>query len=219
MIRWDLENGNDIRVTSDSSISSRATLRNTKLNGSIKIAEGCKIMDGVRIDAASQVNIGRYTSIMGPNTDIKAYINPVKIGAFCSIARNVAIQEFNHKLDNLTTYHIHQNIINHDRRNDIYSKGSIEIGNDVWIGTQCVITSGAKIEDGAVIGANSVVIGEIPSFAIAAGSPAKIISYRFDESVRNKIKDLKWWDWDIEKIKANRRIFEDIEELKGFMDE
>ena len=171
------------------------------------------------MDAGAEVSIGRYTSIMGPNTDIKSYIYPVKIGAFCSIARNVAIQEFNHKLDNLTTYHIHQNIFNTDRKNDIYSKVSVEIGNDVWIGTECLITSGAKIGNGAVIGANSVVVGEIPAYAVAIGSPAKVIKYRFDETTRNKIEQLNWWSWDIEKIKRNKRLFGNIEELKGFVDE
>lgn len=218
-IRWDLENHNSIKITSESFISPLVTLRNTRIRGLIKIDEGCKIVDGVRIDAESEVNIGRYTSIMGPNTDIKSSINAVNIGAFCSIARNVAIQEFNHKIDNLTTYHIHQNIFNSDREKDIYSKGTVEIGNDVWIGTQCLITSGAKIGDGAVIGANSVVVGDIPAFAVAVGSPAKVIKYRFDEVTRNKIKNLKWWYWDIEKIKSNPGLFENIEELKDFIDE
>ena len=218
-IRWDLENENIVKISGESFISPKATLRNTKLSGFIKIEEGCKVLDGVRVDAGAEVSIGRYTSIMGPNTDIKSYIYPVEIGAFCSIARNVAIQEFNHKLNNLTTYHIHQNIFNADRKKDIYSKGPVEIGNDVWIGTQCLITSGAKIGNGAVIGANSVVVGEIPAYAVAIGSPAKVIKYRFDETTRNKIEQLNWWSWDIEKIKRNKRLFGNIEELKGFVDE
>lgn len=54
----------------------------------------------------------------------------------------------------------------------------ITIGNDVWIGANCTILKGVNIEDGAVIGAGSVVNKNIPKNAIAAGNPAKIIKYR-----------------------------------------
>ena len=58
----------------------------------------------------------------------------------------------------------------------IYSKGPIIIGNNVWIGDKVTILAGVTIGDGAVIAANSVVTKDIPSFAVAAGSPAKIIN-------------------------------------------
>jgi len=52
------------------------------------------------------------------------------------------------------------------------------IGEDVWIAAGCKILKGSKINDSAVIGAGSVVKGEIPSNAIAVGVPAKIKKYR-----------------------------------------
>jgi len=52
------------------------------------------------------------------------------------------------------------------------SKGPIIIGNDVWIGAQCVILSGAQIEDGAIIAANSVVTCKIHPYAIVGGTSA-----------------------------------------------
>ena len=59
-----------------------------------------------------------------------------------------------------------------------YDEDDIIIGDDVWIGANSIITSGVKIGNGAVIGANSVVTHDIPSLAIAAGTPAKVINYR-----------------------------------------
>lgn len=54
----------------------------------------------------------------------------------------------------------------------------INIGEDVWIGTQCTILKGVTIGDHAVVAANSVVNKDVPPYAIVAGSPAKIIKYR-----------------------------------------
>jgi acetyltransferase-like isoleucine patch superfamily enzyme len=49
-----------------------------------------------------------------------------------------------------------------------------------------------------VIAANSVVSGFIPPYAIAAGSPAKVIKYRLDPSTIEKLQATEWWLWDQE---------------------
>lgn len=54
----------------------------------------------------------------------------------------------------------------------------ISIGDDVLIGAGAVILPATEIGRGAVIGAGSVVQGRIPEYAIAAGSPAKVIGQR-----------------------------------------
>jgi acetyltransferase-like isoleucine patch superfamily enzyme len=54
----------------------------------------------------------------------------------------------------------------------------IRIGNDVWIGASSVILPGVTIGDGAVIGAGSVVYGDVPSNAIMIGNPARLLRYR-----------------------------------------
>lgn len=51
----------------------------------------------------------------------------------------------------------------------------VVIGENVWIGTQSIILKGARIGDNSVIGAGSVVMGEIPPDVLAAGIPAKVI--------------------------------------------
>ena len=54
-----------------------------------------------------------------------------------------------------------------------------------------------------IIGANSVVASDIPPYAVAAGNPCRVIRKRFDDEFIAYLLDLKWWDWDIEKIEAN----------------
>ena len=51
----------------------------------------------------------------------------------------------------------------------------ITIGNNVWIGAQCVILPGVTIGDNSVIAAGSVVNRDIPSGVLAAGNPCKVI--------------------------------------------
>ena len=68
-----------------------------------------------------------------------------------------------------------------------------------------------KIGDGAVIGAGSVVTKNVDEYAIVAGSPARLIRYRFRESERNKLLKIKWWDWSEKKIKKEIDNFYDLE--------
>jgi acetyltransferase-like isoleucine patch superfamily enzyme len=51
----------------------------------------------------------------------------------------------------------------------------IIIGDNVWIGMNCIILKGVTIGDGAIIAAGSVVNKDIPPRALAAGAPARVI--------------------------------------------
>jgi virginiamycin A acetyltransferase len=43
----------------------------------------------------------------------------------------------------------------------------------------------------------------LPSLSIVGGNPARIIKKRFSEENISKLLELKWWDWDMEKITKN----------------
>lgn len=51
----------------------------------------------------------------------------------------------------------------------------IKVGNNVWIGTGCVILAGVTIGDNTVIGAGSVVKKSIPSNVVAVGVPCRVL--------------------------------------------
>ncbi len=59
---------------------------------------------------------------------------------------------------------------------DLYSKGPVHIGNNVFMGENAIIIS-CLIGDNVIIGASSVVTKDLPSNCMAAGNPAKIIKY------------------------------------------
>ena len=90
----------------------------------------------------------------------------------------------------------------------------IHIGSDVWIGANSTFkVSNSKrpliIGDGAVIASDSVVVKNVPPYAIVGGNPAQVIKYRFSPEVIEKMLAIKWWDWDLEKIGANFSYFSD----------
>lgn len=58
------------------------------------------------------------------------------------------------------------------------SKGGIVIEDDVWIGANCIILDGTHLRQGCVIGAGSLVRGEVQAFSIQAGNPLKLIGWR-----------------------------------------
>ena len=97
--------------------------------------------------------------------------------------------------------------IDFEKNNVLYhypvNKDKLKIGNDVWIGYEAVILSGVTIGDGAIIGTRAVVTKDVPSYTIVGGVPAKPIRKRFDEETIQKLKEIRWWDWEEERIKKN----------------
>jgi acetyltransferase-like isoleucine patch superfamily enzyme len=56
----------------------------------------------------------------------------------------------------------------------------IKVGNDVWIGSGCLILKGVQIGDRAIVGARSVVTKDVPNDSIVAGHPAHVIGVATD---------------------------------------
>ncbi len=83
----------------------------------------------------------------------------------------------------------------------------------MWVGVNAVIKSGVTIGDGAVIGAGSIVTKDIPAYEIWAGNPAHKIRDRFSEDVKMKLLEMKWWEWDDDKIAEYAEYFDDPERL------
>ena len=97
-------------------------------------------------------------------------VNCIVIGNDLLTGTNVIITDNAHGLTNDETLHTSPRI------RSIVSKGSVTIGNNVWLGNNVCIMPNVSIGDGVVVGANSVVTHDIPSYTVAAGVPARIIS-------------------------------------------
>ena len=126
------------------------------------------------------------------------------IGRFCSIAAGVRflMNGGNHQVATMSSYPF-----------SIFGdgweaaapeawpyKGDTRVGNDVWIGYGATILPGVTIGDGAVVGSLSVVASDVPPYAIVGGNPARVIRHRFDDASIARLLELRWWDWEIERI-------------------
>ena len=110
----------------------------------------------------------------------------LKIGSYCSIAPDVwFLLGGEHQLHSISTYPF--KVMSFGYQCEAGSKGDIVVQDDVWIGTNAIICSGITIGQGAVIAAGSVVTKDVPSYAIVGGNPAKVIKYRFNEELRDRM--------------------------------
>lgn len=132
------------------------------------------------------------------------------IGKFCSIAcgAKFIFNCANHTLKSLSTYTFPLFFEEWDLpKSEVATawdnKGDIVIGNDVWIGYDAVIMAGVKIGDGAIIGARAVVTKDVEPYSIVGGVPAKEIRKRFAPDIIEKLQNLQWWNWPVERIKES----------------
>lgn len=130
------------------------------------------------------------------------------VGKYCSIAEGVEIYlGGNHRTDWVTTFPFSKfpkawpaarELTGHPA-----SRGDVLIGNDVWLGAGCMILSGVRIGDGAVVGARAVVSRDVPPYSIVTGNPATATRRRFDEATINRLLSVAWWDWPHERVERH----------------
>ena len=123
----------------------------------------------LELGKGGSITIGARTTIQ-PRCQFSAYIGQIKIGDDVQVAPNCAFYPYNHQMHPVKPMKVQP----------LVSKGGIYIENDVWLGYGVVVLDGVHIGKGAVIGAGSVVKGDIPAGSIAVGIPARVVKDRRD---------------------------------------
>jgi len=152
----------------------------------IRIGEDFSAEQGLWLEAITRYNDQSFAPkiIIGKHVRISHFVHiaathSVEIGDGVLMGSKVIITDHNHGF--YSASHSSPNIppvlrpLDHDQ--------TVVIGRNVWLGDGVVVTPGSSIGEGAVIGANSVVLGNIPAFTIAAGAPATVRKvFNFDMS-------------------------------------
>lgn len=141
--------------------------------------KGSKIIVGANSVIDSFVKIkpagGSGDLIIGENSFINSNCvlytgNGISIGDNVAIAANCTLAPVNHE------YKSKDILIRSQGFKP--SKGGIVIEDDVWIGANCVLLDGATLRRGCVIGAGSIVRGEIQAYSVNAGTPLITVGWR-----------------------------------------
>lgn len=102
------------------------------------------------------------------NLDVMvAALDRVDIGEHCMLANGCLVTDANHRYDDPTRPVPWQGFT---------AKGPTVIGDNVWLGANVVVTSGVTIGERCVVGANSVVTGDLPPRTVAVGAPARVVA-------------------------------------------
>jgi virginiamycin A acetyltransferase len=166
-----------------------------------ELESGCVVPRGSQI--GTRIRVGRGTKFAGPIIVIGG--EPVSFGRHCLTGRGLRVLSSNHRVEMAAVQNSLQVYIPGTKQPD--PAGPVSIGNGVWIGDGAIVLAGVEIGNGAVIGAGSVVTRDVAPFAIVAGSPAREIRKRFGDEVIRELEEVAWWDWPLEKIRANPALF------------
>lgn len=175
-----------------------------------------KILQFIQIPQIHHCNIHKSSKVrfrslvVGCNIERNTYIAEnssvlySNIGAFTSIASDCFIGGASHPVDWVSTSPVFQEHSSVLRQRYVKLPYEVfertHIGNDVWIGTHCLIRAGVTVGDGAVIGMGSVVTNDVGTYEIWAGTPARLIKKRFDDETIEKLLKIQWWNMSDDEI-------------------
>ncbi|PSW31799.1 hexapeptide transferase [Photobacterium phosphoreum] len=148
-------------------------------------------------------------------------VDKLIIGRFCSIASGVVIMmagNQGHRHDWISSFPFDFTEFGDGVKSGFERAGNTVIGNDVWLGAECVIMPGVKVGDGAVIGTRAVVTKDVEPYAVVVGNPGRCVKKRFPPQHVKQLLEMKWWDWPLPQLKAAMTIMcsADIDSLYGY---
>jgi len=189
-----------------------------------------QVIDHPRMEIGDFSYFGHFEVLKDYASFLAPYLFPpspekLVIGKFCQIAHGVRIitSSANHNMNGFSTFPFNNFMMTPETTPEEIQamfkfpgkKGDTIIGNDVWIGMEAIVMPGVTIGDGAIIGARSVVVNDVEPYTIVGGNPAKAIKKRFPEKDIKALLELKWWNWEVQKIEQNLDAIlnSDLEEL------
>ena len=149
-------------------------------SGTLAIGDGVTVSRGVHLvpAAGARVEIGAGTTVQ----DGCRLYGDVRVGQRCIFAPNAFVSSGTHVFDALP----HRTIQEQEQVAPATQR-PIRIHGDCWFGINVVIAPGVTVGRGCVVGANSVVTGDLPPYHVAAGNPARILRQRLEFAPKSRI--------------------------------
>jgi acetyltransferase-like isoleucine patch superfamily enzyme len=185
-------------------ISDNVTVSSNCIISCSTIREDAFVYDG---SSLHEVEVGRFSyvgrdSVLGQTT----------IGRFCSLGPELLCGHGEHPTDFVSSSPVFYSTrkqcrVSFSDKDYFAEKKAITIGHDVWIGARALIRDGVNIGHGAIIGAGTIVLVDVPPYAIVGGVPAKLIRFRFAEDIIKKLLEVKWWEWNDDMLRKAQALF------------
>lgn len=160
-----------IEIACNARVSPFADIEDSIRGSRIVIGDHSVIDSFVKVKPAGgkgDLIVGSYVNI---NSGCVLYLgNGIRIGNYVAIAANCTFAPVNHAYRDKSRRIREQGFLP--------SKGGIVIEDDVWIGANCVLLDGAVLRQGCVVGAGSVVRGELAAHTVYAGRPLRVVGER-----------------------------------------
>jgi acetyltransferase-like isoleucine patch superfamily enzyme len=150
-------------------IGERVLIFQDKGGGAVRLAESVHLYDDISIltIAGGSIEIGGRTRIQ-PRCQFTAAVSPIRIGRNVEIAPNCAFYPYDHGIEPGTLI----------SEQPLKTKGGISVEDGAWLGFGVIVLDGVRIGKGAVVGAGSVVMHDVPDGAVAFGVPARVVKMR-----------------------------------------
>ena len=143
----------------------------------VRIGRAATICLGTMFDVGpgGRIHVGEFALVHGAWIICDAAI---EIGDYSLISWNVVLMDsYRFPLDVRSRRRALEQLARHPRRciDAELNAQPIHIGRNVWIGFECCVLPGVRIGEGAIVGARSVVIEDVPPYTVVAGNPARVI--------------------------------------------
>lgn len=198
-----------------------------KIRNIFKFGERVTLNDQVIVEPyAAMAGKGGFTSSGAFSYTHSGFGGNAVIGRYCSIAPSSRLMGKEHPLDRVSTHpftcrEYYDKWVSESfgvelnaqvfQRTD---RGKLIVQHDAWVGGGVLLRPGVTVGYGAVVAAGSVVVKDVPPFAIVGGNPAKLIRYRFDDDTIQRIMNVAWWRFHVRDFAGL-----DMTDVHAFLDE
>jgi acetyltransferase-like isoleucine patch superfamily enzyme len=155
----------------------RVQLEVRKGYGRIVLGRWVHIGDDNRLRAhEGTLRVGDRT-VFGRDNTVNGYLD-IEFGPGCMVADWVYVCDFDHRFEDLDRPVKDQGLV----------KTPVRIGADVWVGVRATVLRGARVGEGSVLGAHTVVRGCIPPYSVVVGVPGRVVRDRRDERAQRPVR-------------------------------
>jgi acetyltransferase-like isoleucine patch superfamily enzyme len=207
-----LFNAGQIRYPNNIVLEPPCSLKWLKVESDLKLGAFSYFVSGY----CFACEIGRYTSI-GEEVNVGRQDHPLTwLSTSPFQYLNTPLFDIGHEFDGAEQFHGYRSHLVGVVPGTILKHSTI--GHDVWIGHRAFLRPGVTIGTGAVVAAESVVVDDVPPYAIVGGNPARVIRSRLPEKMAGRLLATRWWrfaPWQLGKVAFHEleKSIDQIEEI------